>query len=237
MIKIYEVGGSVRDAFLGIENSDIDHSVEAPSYEAMLEHIKANSAKIICDNNGDPIGKDYLTVRAIDYDGMGKDYVLCRKEGTYSDQRRPDFVSPGTIYDDLKRRDFTVNAMAVDSVSGKLIDPHRGLQDIAKRRLRTVGKAEDRFMEDPLRLIRAIRFAITKDLTLDDDIKECLSNDLWAKQLGTISEERIRQELTKCFKFNTYLTLAFLHEMLSPEMLCVIFDDMDIWLLPTNKKR
>ena len=234
-IKIYEVGGSIRDSFLGKVNKDLDYSVEAPSYEAMVEHIESTHKKLIKDKNGNPIGHKFLTVRAIGNDGLAKDYVMCRKEGAYSDQRHPDSVEVGTIYDDLARRDFTVNATARDVETGDIIDPHGGIADLKEMTLRAVGSAEKRFKEDPLRMIRAVRFSITKNLCLHYDIFEILNDGRWAKELRTVSTERIREEMYKCFKHDTAETLLFLRTYCSEEFVVELFN-RGLWLKPTLEK-
>jgi tRNA nucleotidyltransferase/poly(A) polymerase len=231
MIKIYEVGGSIRDSFLGKENKDLDYSVEAPSFEDMLKHIKDTHKKVFL------VKPEYLTVRAQGMDGLARDYVMCRKDGSYSDQRRPDSVEIGTIYDDLARRDFTVNAIARDVQTGVLIDPHGGVADLKKGLLRAVGSARERFNEDPLRLIRAVRFSITKGLELDAEIAIFLMSASSADKLKTISEERIREELYKCFNFSTSKTIRFLNECCSQRMIDVLFDDTGIWLKPTTERK
>ena len=110
-MHIYQVGGSLRDECLGRPCKDFDFSVEAPSYEAMREHLVQDGYTIFLEK------PEYLTIRARFPKGHPQervcaDFVLCRKDGFYSDGRRPDTVEPGTIYDDLARRDFTMNAMA-----------------------------------------------------------------------------------------------------------------------------
>lgn len=231
MIKVYEVGGSIRDSFLGLENKDLDYSVEAPSFEAMLEWVESTHQKVFL------VKPEYLTIRALDQDGKAKDYVMCRKDGAYSDQRRPDSVEIGTIFDDLARRDFTINAIARDVESGSIIDPHGGVADLEEGILRAVGSAKERFREDPLRILRAIRFAITKGLTLDEEILEILKDEEWAKSLLTVSSDRIREELQKCFKFDTVLTLLFLQEFCSYKIVSVLFGMTGVWLKPTLEKK
>lgn len=221
-IKFYKVGGFVRDFLMGRQSKDIDYAVEAPSYEAMRDHI-AQHGKIWQER------PQFFTVRA-KLNGEDCDYVLCRKEGFYSDGRRPDSVEMGTIFDDLARRDFTVNAIAMNEV-GALIDPHNGRKDIEAGILRCVGVAYDRFSEDSLRLIRAIRFAVTKNLHIDFDIQHCLSNDTLLDKLENCSIERMYEELVKSFTFNTMRTLDLLnvHYKLRDRL----FAGGDLYLTPT----
>ncbi len=232
-IKIFEVGGHVRDGLLGIKSNDIDCAVEAPSFQAMHEFVEANTSKIFL------VKEEFFTIRAMGHDKLVKDFVLCRKDGSYSDGRRPDFVEPGTIFDDLARRDFTINAIARDVDTGELLDPFNGQKDLAAGTLRCVGSARERFDEDALRIVRAIRFCITKGFMPDEEIWTILHDFLWAEKLSSISTDRIRQELDKCFKFSTIRTIKFLNDIDSA-FIDVMFSELhgeEIWLKPTTEKK
>jgi len=226
-IQIYKVGGAVRDQFLGVKSKDIDFAVEAPSYEAMREHI-ANRGKIFLEK------PEFFTIRA-KLDGVDADFVLCRKEHGYTDGRRPDSVSAGDIYDDLSRRDFTVNAIAIRVSDEAVFDPHQGIVDINDRKIRCVGRAADRFSEDSLRMIRAVRFAITKAFALDVEIQFALEDRFLLRKLANVSKERIREELNRCFKFDTLNTLRLFEQF--PKLRDTIFSDPALWLEATNKDR
>jgi tRNA nucleotidyltransferase/poly(A) polymerase len=167
-VRFFRVGGCVRDGFLGIKTKDIDFAVEAPSFEAMAEAVEARCTRVFVDTDGNYIGQQFFTIRGIEPELGAVDFVLCRKDGPSSDGRRPDFVEPGTILDDLARRDFTVNAMALTD-DGTLLDPHGGMVDLEARRLRFVGTPEDRLREDTLRAFRALRFAVTKSFSMSED--------------------------------------------------------------------
>lgn len=226
-IRFYKVGGAVRDQFLGVKSKDIDFAVEAPSYEAMREHI-ASHGKIFLES------PEYFTIRA-KMVGVDADFVLCRKDNGYSDGRRPDSVTVGDIYDDLSRRDFTMNAIAVDMKTGEFIDPHNGRADIESRFIRCVGNATSRFIEDSLRILRAIRFSITKDFRMSDDIHAALHNRSIVRLLENVSEDRIREEVNKCFRHDTYQTLlTFQHYPIVQEF---VFENTNMWLEATNKSR
>lgn len=202
MIKYYKVGGCVRDEMLGVRSKDIDYAVEAESFEAMRDDLVIRGAQIFLEK------PEYLTIRAM----LGReaaDFVLCRKDGAYSDARRPDTVQPGTIYDDLARRDFTVNAMAEES-GGRILDPHGGQTDLRNRTLRCVGSAEIRMSEDALRLLRAIRFIITKELVADIELHNVLIDSTICVKVGAVSTDRIRDELNKCFAADTFRTIRLL---------------------------
>lgn len=219
-MKYYFVGGYVRDELLGIKSKDIDFAVEAPSYEAMREDILARGAVIFQER------PEFLSIRARDPIVGPVDYTVTRKDGFYSDARHPDIVHIGTIYEDLARRDFTINAIARDEATGEIIDPHCGQRDLVNKLLRTVGKAEDRFTEDPLRVLRAMRFHITKGFDLHEDIRE----EFWNIDLMELPLERIYEELRKCFEFDTHATLQFLHDYFNIE--ATIFNTMGLKLEP-----
>lgn len=232
MAKFYMVGGYVRDLIMGFKSKDIDFSVEAESYDAM-------KAAIIERCGGDPDcikveNPEYVTIRAIDPKLGGVDFVLCRKDAKYSDGRRPDSVEAGTLLDDLSRRDFTCNAIALDE-QGYLVDPLDGIEDIKSGILRCVGDTDSRMREDALRMLRAIRFSITKDLHKHFELDMFLLNKENAKLIANVSKQRIREELNKCFAFDTLLTLAALqrYSAISEE----IFRDGEITLDATLKKR
>lgn len=199
-IKFYQVGGCVRDSLLGVKSKDIDFTVEASSYDAMKQGIIER-----CGGNPDCIKvekPEFATIRAVDPKLGGVDFVLARKDGQYSDGRRPDFVEMGTLLDDLSRRDFTVNAIA-RADDGSLVDPFNGQEDLRAGILRCVGDTEKRMKEDSLRMLRAIRFALTKDFSYDDSLFRFLSNDWNASLLDNLPVERIREELLKCFTHST----------------------------------
>src|ERR1035437_3298388 len=118
-----------------------------------------------------------------------------RLEGKYTDFRHPDEIKfSDKLEDDLKRRDFTVNAMALDS-KGQLVDLFGGLKDIKEKSLRTVGNPNDRFTEDALRMLRAVRFAVQLDFSIAHDVMESISKN--ANLIKEISNERIRDEFSK----------------------------------------
>lgn len=195
MVKFYQVGGCVRDALLGIKSKDIDFTVVAPSYEAMKEAIIAKGCDIKVEK------PEFATIRAIHPELKGVDFVLARKEGKYSDGRHPDSVEIGTLADDIFRRDFTVNGLAEDE-DGQIIDLVGGIYDLNERVLRCIGGTE-RLIEDSLRMLRAIRFQITKGFTPDAELESFLREANNADLLANLPVERIRDEVLKCFEFDT----------------------------------
>lgn len=236
MAVYYEVGGAIRDELLGIpldEIKDIDFAVEAESYEDMKDDLLKKGVEIFLET------PDYFTIRGrIPSDstewrcpGKAVDFVLCRKEHGYSDGRRPDEVYVGSIYDDLQRRDFTVNSCARGS-DGTILDPHGGQIDLKQNLLRCVGSAEDRFKEDALRALRAIRFAITKGFTVDLEIHAAFRSSWLPELMKNISGDRKRDELMRCFKFSNVETIYVLSE-LTPILLESIFYPNGPWLMPS----
>ncbi len=226
--KFFEVGGCVRDAIIGVESDDVDYAVEASSFETMRDAIVNRGGTIFIEK------PEYLTIKA-KVDGIGvADFVMCRKDGEYVDGRRPDSVTAGNLIDDLSRRDFTMNAIARDE-DGTIIDPFGGISSIETGIIRCVGKARARMSEDALRLLRAVRFAITKRMGLATDIRMCLEDrEMVNLMKTTVSVERVREELAKAFRFDTIETLRMLNRF--PLIRDAVFGDTGIRIEPTMKK-
>ncbi|NLF47041.1 MAG: hypothetical protein GX578_01835 [Clostridiales bacterium] len=185
----YAVGGCVRDSLTGQQPIDWDLATNAESKD-----MKAifPEAKVISEK--------YSVIR-IDHtkddndDGIIADVATFRKEGPYSDKRRPDSVEfVQSIEEDLKRRDFTVNAIA-DNPSGKIVDPFEGRKDIENRLIRTVGDPIERFSEDPLRMIRAVRVAAELDFDIHKKTYEAIVAN--AGLLSKANIKKIREEFER----------------------------------------
>jgi tRNA nucleotidyltransferase (CCA-adding enzyme) len=202
-VTYYKVGGCVRDDLLGIPSKDIDYAVEANSYNELRDDLIDRGAKIFQER------PEYLTIRAQVPDIGNADFVICRKDGSYTDGRRPDNVTMGTLLHDLERRDFTMNAIA-QTKDGSLIDPHGGRRDAELGFIRCVGCTTHRFSEDALRMLRAIRFSVTKDMTMSPCIVDCLEDPEYVDLLSNVSIERQREEFYKAFQHNTFKTLKAL---------------------------
>lgn len=228
ILGVYEVGGKVRDELLGLSSKDIDYAVEALSWEHMRTWVTKNTKQVFLEK------PEFLTIRALTHTNDAVDFVMCRKDGAYSDSRRPDEVTPGTIYDDLARRDFTVNAIAKNLATGEYLDPWNGRRDIYLKRLSCVGDTMDRLSEDPLRVVRAIRFWVTKNLIPDSDLRYCLQGHHWQNQLQAISVNRRREELERCLKADTIKTISIISS-LNSTILDGLFSD-GLWLKPTLEK-
>jgi tRNA nucleotidyltransferase (CCA-adding enzyme) len=183
--KAYIVGGCVRDALLGEEPHDWDICTSAIPDQVMT---------VFCNERIITTGLKHGTITLL-INGNPYEITTFRIDGKYTDNRRPDNVNfTSCILDDLKRRDFTINAMAFNFNEG-LIDPFNGKVDLQNNLLRCVGNPNDRFEEDALRILRAMRFAIKYNLDLDDETYEATITN--KNGLKNISKERIASELEK----------------------------------------
>lgn len=186
--EAFVVGGCVRDSILGREPHDWDICTSARPEKLLQIFSGEKGYKVI------PTGLQHGTISIV-ISGEVFEVTTYRIDGTYSDNRRPDSVEfTNDLYEDLKRRDFTINAMAYNSRSG-LIDPFHGLEDINKRIIRCVGSAKERFNEDALRMLRALRFACQLRFSIDNLTAREI--DVQFKSLKNISKERINSELNK----------------------------------------
>lgn len=183
------VGGPVRDAILGRLGNDLDFTTDAHPLET--KKILKVWAENIWDTGiafGTVAGKrGDTTVEVTTY----------RSEKYVEDSRNPDVEYGDSIDGDLSRRDFTINAMALELTtdSPEFIDPFNGIEDLAKKIIRTPASAEQSFSDDPLRMMRAARFAAQLDFVLDEEVLSAMKD--MAGRITIISAERIRDEFTK----------------------------------------
>ena len=181
----YFVGGCVRDLLLDREIGDIDIATSA-----LPEQIQAIFPQVI------PVGLEHGTV-IVRYNHASYEVTTFRLDGKYSDQRHPDSVQfIDRINEDLQRRDFTINALAMDK-EGKIIDLFAGKQDLAQKIIRTVGNGYERFSEDPLRIIRALRFSSQLGFAIEAETLKAIHQV--KDQIETLAVERITKEFTKLF--------------------------------------
>jgi len=178
--ELWEVGGHVRDAFLNRESHDIDLATNA----------RPDKIKELLDEYGAiyTMGEEFGTI-GLNVNGQTVEVTTYRKEVYPSDSRKPSVVFGDSLYDDLSRRDFTINAMARNPLNGDIIDPFFGRDDMDKKLIKVVG-GDERFDEDPLRMLRAIRFACELGFSLNIRIEH-------PERLQIISKERIREELSR----------------------------------------
>jgi len=241
MPKLFKVGGCVRDEILGLESKDIDFTFVVDDTQQSVEDGFASMEKWLRDEGFQIFlsTPDCFTIRAKfplnhQHTGLVADFVMARKEvGYFPGTRRPILVL-GTLEDDLIRRDFTLNAMAVDE-DGNLIDLFGGKEDLAKRLLRTPLPARQTMMDDPLRFLRALRFSITKKFSIDDAIIFAMKQpDILEKLKHVVSSERIREEVFKMMKADTVRTLELFREIeeIIPGFTALVFG-RGLWLKPT----
>lgn len=186
--EAYLVGGCVRDLFLNRTPKDWDVTTNATP-----EQIQAVFPESFYENDFGTVG---VKTESEDPALAVIEVTPYRTETGYSDKRRPDAVAFGqSLEEDLARRDFTINALALDDAKGHIVDPYKGQKDIEHRVLRTVGVATERFEEDALRLMRAIRLMAELDFALDAETAAAIQEK--ANNLGHISKERIRDELVR----------------------------------------
>lgn len=181
--ETYLVGGVVRDLLLGRPAVDLDIATAAPP-----ERIAELFDRTV------PVGIQYGVVAVI-LGGHPYQVATFRREGPYMDGRRPSYVRQGSVLDDVRRRDFTVNALLYDPFSGEIIDHVGGRADLVNRSIRTVGPPAERFAEDRLRLLRAVRLAAELGFTLEPETRAAIA-DL-APSITRVSAERIRDELSR----------------------------------------
>ncbi|MDZ7726577.1 MAG: CCA tRNA nucleotidyltransferase [Candidatus Campbellbacteria bacterium] len=214
--EAYFVGGCVRDILLESEPDDWDVATDATPEEilSLFEHSfyenEFGTVGVVFEDAEDP---RHQTIEVTTY----------REESGYSDKRRPDQVSfTKNINDDLKRRDFTVNAIALspdlsannpsDVSRGTFVDPYNGQNDLKAQTIKAVGNPSQRFAEDALRIMRAVRLATTLDFSIENSTQEAIQNH--TEELKNIAQERIRDEFSKIIDSKNPMTGMFLMERL-----------------------
>ncbi|MFE1358101.1 CCA tRNA nucleotidyltransferase [Streptomyces harbinensis] len=195
------VGGSVRDALLGRLGNDLDFTTDArpqdvlrivrPWADAVWE-VGIAFGTVGCRKRAPHAGQTGAGDGVQDYQ---LEITTYRSEAYDRDSRKPEVAYGDSLEEDLLRRDFTVNAMAVALPRKEFIDPHHGLEDLARKVLRTPGTPEASFSDDPLRMLRAARFAAQLDFQVADEVRAAMT--AMADRIGIVSAERIRDELNK----------------------------------------
>ncbi len=189
-VNAFVIGGFVRDLYLNRPSKDIDIVVEGSG----IEIAKAAAKKVGVKNVN--IFKSFGTAQ-FTYDGWEVEFVGARKESYRSDSRKP-IVEDGSIKEDQDRRDFTINAMALalnDEHFGKLVDPFNGMKDLKEGILKTPLDPEITFSDDPLRMMRAIRFASQLNFTITKEAFDAIGKN--KERIKIVSKERITDELNK----------------------------------------
>ncbi|MFW6337906.1 MAG: CCA tRNA nucleotidyltransferase, partial [Alkalispirochaetaceae bacterium] len=188
--QLYLVGGAVRNLELGREPVDFDFATDATPEEVMDLFRRVL-----------PTGVQHGTVTVL-YKGAQYEVTTFRTESDYSDGRHPDSVEfASTIEEDLGRRDFTINAMAIELPSGELSDPYDGRGDLRGKIVRAIGDPRERFHEDGLRVLRAVRFAAQLDFQIEENTFAAMRIE--GARLSKVARERVRDELEKAILSNS----------------------------------
>jgi poly(A) polymerase len=233
--EVYLVGGSVRDRLLRRPSPDMDFATNAapPETEQILSGGWPEGTRVAIYRVGEKFG----TIAAV-IDGRRVEITTYRGE-VYGDSRKPDVNFIGSLHDDLSRRDFTINAMAMD-IRGSIVDPFGGRSDLAGRYIRAVGDPVERFKEDPLRMLRAIRFSCQLGFDIERETHFAVCRK--ARMLQKISWERKAEEMTKILLSSRaseglkQLHSSFLIDHIIPELLPMIglrqrgnYHHKDVW--------
>lgn len=244
MFKFFEVGGCVRDEILGLKSKDIDY-VAVPNENLLDKYKDAYEMFVILETylSSEKFEiflstPECFTIRAKfpkghKYQGVA-DFVMARKEIGYVKGTRQPIIVPGTLYDDLIRRDFTLNALAKDE-DGNIIDYFDGMWALEARMLITPLDSRITMLDDPLRLLRAFRFSITKEFVISPRVWEtCLMDSVVNKLEEVVSQERIREEVFKMMKHDTIKSLELFYDInrINPKLIQIMFG-RGMWLKPT----
>jgi tRNA nucleotidyltransferase/poly(A) polymerase len=245
MPKIFKVGGCVRDGLLGVKTKDIDFTFVLDDLNKTVEEGFKEMEQWMIDQGFTIFLSvpEMFTIRAKfpsnhKFAKLDADFVMARKEIGYEEGTRRPILELGDLTDDLIRRDFTINALA-ETEDGLIVDLFGGRRDLEKGILRTPLNPMDTLMDDPLRLLRALRFTVTKDFTMHIDVWEAMKQpNILAKLTQTVSSERIREEVLKMMAVDTPRTIRLLLDVDNevPGFLEVVFKE-GLWLKPTFEKR
>jgi poly(A) polymerase len=215
-LQVYAIGGFVRDIFLERPSKDIDIVIIGNGIAFAELVAKTLKVKVAVYKN---FGTASLKYRDIELEFVG-----ARKESYRSDSRKP-IVEDGTLEEDQKRRDFTINALAISlhpDTFGELLDPFNGLADLQNKLIRTPLNPAETFSDDPLRMMRAIRFATQLNFKIDEPAVQAITN--LTERISIISQERITDELNKIISspkpsigFNYLFDTGLLHKIF-PQM-------------------
>ncbi len=210
--QAYLVGGYVRDYLLGIKSLDVDICTDALPKE--LHQIFPNNTN--CNNYGG------FNLKIKNYN---IDITTFRKEINYNKRKPTEIIYINNLEEDIKRRDFTINAICMDK-NEKIIDLVNGIEDLNKRQIKMIGDVKHKITEDPLRILRAIRFASVLDFDLDKDLYNKIKEDY--KLVETLSETRIKSELTKILLHKNFKKgLMLMKELKILEVLQIDYEDIN----------
>jgi poly(A) polymerase len=186
--ELFLVGGLVRDLLLqAAVGHDLDFTTSATPRQTERA-LRAAGGRVF------NIGEKFGTIGAV-FDNLLVEITTYRAEAYQLGSRKPSVAFGSNLADDLARRDFTINAIALDPSHGELVDPFGGQADLERGVIRAVGAATERFTEDPLRLLRAVRFASRLGFEIEAETRQAIAQS--AEALGMISRERVRDELDR----------------------------------------
>lgn len=208
--QAYLVGGFVRDYLLGIKSYDVDICTNALPRDvyAMFNLVKSNYGSV-----------------NLKIEKYNVDITTFRKDYDYVNRRPSKIEYIDSLEEDLKRRDFTINAICMTK-NGKVIDLLNGVDDLNKRMIRMIGDVSTKITEDPLRILRAIRFATVLDFELEENLKKIIKKN--SKLVKTLSKERVKKELEKILiSKNYYKGINLLEELKIAEMLEIEFQNVN----------
>ena len=193
--EAYLVGGAVRSFLLGLPINDYDVTTNADPCAIRL---------IFSDYPTYDLGRKMGTV-GVKIDGLKVEITPFRKEGNYADHRHPEEIEyTDNLGDDLKRRDFTINALCMDK-DGKIIDLYNGINDLDNRVIRAIGNPDTRFNEDALRILRALRFKAKLNFTIEENTRKSLFAN--KELLRHISMERKKDELMQILSYENAFSI------------------------------
>lgn len=200
--SLYLVGGSVRDYLLGISLTDLDAVTDAKP-EVMKIFLKEANFKFA----------KYGSVSYVSENGFKFDITTMRKEKAYKDSRHPGYIKfVHSLRTDVKRRDYSINGLYLDG-NLKVIDYVHGQKDLGNRLLRMIGNPNKRIAQDPLRIIRALRFVVDYDLKLDQKLEAAIRNNI--DLLEKLNAKKIKQDISKI-------------KCQDQEKICSVFDNFNI---------
>ncbi len=185
--EAFWAGGCVRDQLLGRTPKDYDVATQATPPQIR---------EIFGQHRTLAIGASFGVITVIGPKAAGMiEVATFREDAAYSDGRHPDHVTFSSAREDAARRDFTINGLFYDPIEERVIDFVGGQEDLARRRIRAIGNPRERFAEDKLRLLRAVRFSATFDFALEEEIRAAIQE--MADQIGVVSPERIAMEMRR----------------------------------------
>jgi len=218
-LQAYAIGGFVRDIFLKRPSKDIDIVVLGNGIDFAGKVAQALKVKVA-------VFKNFGTAQ-LKYKDLEIEFVGARRESYRRDSRKP-IVEDGTLEDDQKRRDFTINALAISlhpDTYGELLDPFGGMDDMANKLIRTPLNPTETFSDDPLRMMRAIRFASQLSFRIDEAAVQAIKDNV--DRISIVSQERITDELNKIILskkpsvgFNYLFDTGLLHKIF-PQMVAL----------------